>query len=577
MFVAEIPNRGSNPTVLLRESYREGGKVKSRTLANLTSLPKDRIAAIRAALRGGKVVSTKAEDASIEILRSRPHGHVAAVLGTIRKLGIDKLFKGGSEKKKRLVVAMIASRIVEPASKLATASELCDETLHSSLGKLLNVERVDEDDLYHAMDWLWGQQETIECALAKKHLQDGTLVLYDVTSTYFEGRKCPLAKYGYNRDDKSGKLQIVIGLLCDPEGRPIALEVFDGNTSDPVTVANQIQKLRERFGLKEVIVVGDRGMLTSARIDTDLKNAQGVSWISCLRAPAIRCLVEEGTLQLSLFDQREIGAITSEDYPGERLIVCKNPLLLEDRRRTRNELLALTEERLGKIVEAVRRKCRPLRGVINITRRVEKALARGKMGKHFELQITDETFHFERKTESIAQEEALDGIYIIRTNVTPSKMTESEVVASYKSLSRVERAFRCMKTVDLKLRPIHHYKAERVKAHAFLCMLAYYVEWHMRQALAPLLFEDHEKNQCQQTSPVAAAKVSCSALEKARKKKTDDGFAVHSFHSLLGDLATIVMNTCKLATEVVEVITRPTPFQKRVSALLGVNLVDSHL
>ncbi|MGH2397554.1 MAG: IS1634 family transposase [bacterium] len=573
MYVDTVPNRKSPPAVLLRESVREGNSIRKRTLANLSAWPAAQIESLRRVLRGETLV---AAGEAFETLRSRPHGHVAAVLGSLRGAGLEGLIGSKRSRERDLVVAMIIARIIEPRSKLATARGLGSETLHSSLGEVLQVDNADEDELYEAMDWLVSRQSRIEDKLAARHLSEGTLTLYDVTSTYFEGRHCPLARLGHSRDGKKDKLQIVFGLLTTAEGCPVAVEVFAGNTGDPDTVAAQVRKLRERFGLERLVMVGDRGMITSARIREDLKTTPGIEWITALRAPAIRKLVDDGVLQLGLFDQRDLAEITSPEYPGERLIVCKNPLLTEQRRRKREELLAATERELSKVVAATTRLKKRLKGQDKIGLRVGKVLGRFKMGKHFHIQITDTDFHYERDHASISQEAALDGIYVIRTSVSAETLSSQDTVRSYKQLAAVERAFRALKSVDLKVRPIHHRKADRVRAHVLLCMLAYYVEWHMRRLLAPILFDDDDKEAAdkQRRSIVAPAQRSPRAESKARSKRTEDAGPVESFQSLLANLATIVKNTNRpRASEgpEFEVITTPTPHQQRALDLLGVS------
>ena len=573
MYVDTVPNRNSPPAVLLRESSREGGRIRKRTLANLSSWPAAQIEALRRLLRGETLVPA---GEAFETVRSRPHGHVAAVLGTLRRVGLEALVGAKHSRERDLCVAMVVARILEPRSKLATARALGAETLHSSLGEVLEVETADEDELYAAMDWLLLRQGRIEQQLAARHLGEGTLTLYDVTSTYFEGRHCPLARLGHCRDGKKGKLQIVIGLLTNGEGCPVAVEVFEGNTGDPKTVGPQVQKVRERFGLQSVVLVGDRGMITSARIREDLRPRPGIEWITALRAPAIRKLAEAGVLQLGLFDERDLAEIASPEYPGERLVACRNPLLAAERARKRQDLLAATERELEKVAAATRRSRRPLRSKAQIAMRVGKVLGRFKMGKHFRLKITARACRYERHAARIAEEAALDGIYVIRTSVARDKLSPEDTVRSYKRLAAVERAFRSLKTVDLKVRPIHHRKEDRVRAHVFLCMLAYYVEWHMRQALAPILFDDHDKEAGERlrASIVAPAQRSPAAQAKARTKRTREGLPVQSFQSLLADLATIVKNRnrAKGAPGLhFEIITTPTPLQQRAFDLLGVS------
>jgi transposase len=577
MYVATVPNRNSPPAVLLRESYRESGKVKTRTLANITHLAPQQIEALRLALAGSLPSAASPLPDSFRISRSLPHGHVAAVLGCLRNLQLDSILHPVPSRQRDLVIAMIVARIIEPASKLATARGLHADTLHHSLGEVLHLDSADETELYQSMDWLFPQQSRIEQELAKRQLAEGGLVLYDLTSTYFEGRHCPLGKLGHSRDDKSGKPQIVFGLLTNAQGCPVAVEVFAGNTSDPKTVASQVNKLRHRFGLSEVVLVGDRGMLTSARIRQDLPASSGIQWISALRASQIQKLARDGQLQMSLFDQTDLVEIAHPDFPGERLIACFNPLLAEERSRKRPDLLAATEKQLEKIAAATRRRKRPLRGKQNIGLRAGKILNRYKMGKHFQLRIEDDSFFYERKTANIEREESLDGIYVIRTSLASQALSPRQVVASYKGLSGVERAFRSLKTVDLHVRPIHHRLPDRVRAHILLCMLAYYVEWHMRQLLAPILFDDDDKAQAQaaRTSIVAPAQRSATARLKALTKQTSEGIKVHSFRTLLGDLATIVKNRIQPADkniETFEMLTQPTPIQQRAFDLLGVTL-----
>ena len=575
MYIERVPNRNSPPAVLLRETFREDGKVKKRTLVNLSKWPVAVVEGLRVLLKGGTAVA-KLEDA-FDVVRSRPHGHVAALVGMLRKLQVDRLIGGGASREQALVLALIAARILGPCSKLATARGLGEQTQWSSLGELLGVEDADEEALYAAMDWLIERQPRIEAKLAERHLQDGALVLYDTSSTYFEGRTCPLAKLGHSKDGKKGKLQIVFGLLCNSAGCPVAVEVFDGNTADPATLGTQIEKVRVRFGLERVIWVGDRGLITAARIREELAPIQGLDWITALRAPQIRELVTGGSLQLCLFDERDLAEISAPDYPGERLIVCRNPLLAQQRARKRTELLAATERELDKIVQATRRAKRPLRGADQIGLRVGKVLGRFKMAKHFTLEISEQGFAYAREEAGIAAEAALDGFYVIRTSVAAETLSAEDTVRAYKGLSVVERAFRSIKTVDLKIRPIHHHLAKRVKAHVFLCMLAYYVEWHMRQALAPMLFDDHDPaaGQAARDSEVAPAQRSPAAQRKANTKHTEDGLPVHSFQTLLADLATISRDRIQprlAGAATFDKVTRPTPVQQRAFDLLGVRL-----
>jgi len=571
MYIEAVPNRDSPPAILLRESYREGGKVKKRTLLNLSDWPADRIAGFKMLLKGGTVIPR--DQQAITITRSLPHGHVAAALGMARKIGLDRLLGPDGNRCRDLVLGMVVNRLLEPGSKLAAARALSPDTASSSLGQQLGLGVVDEDELYTALDWLAVRQPAIEAALAKIHLTGGTLVLYDVSSSYMEGRCCPLAQYGYNRDRKRGKLQIVYGLLCAPDGCPVAIEVFEGSTADPRTLTSQVSKLKERFALNHVVLVGDRGMITQARITEDLAQA-GLDWITALRAPAIKALRDAGALQMSLFDERDMASITSPDLPGERLIVCRNRALAAERARKREELLAATERELTRIAAAVARKRQPLRGAAKIGLHVGAVLDKHKMAKHFALDIAADRFGFTRKTEAIAAEAALDGIYVVRTSLPATALDDATTVRRYKSLSLVERAFRCLKTVDLQIRPIYHWLADRVRAHVFLCMLAYYLEWHMRQRLAPMLYDDADKEAAEalRASVVATAERSPAALAKQTTGRTEDGLPVHSFCTLLADLATLTRNTLVTAIDPERAFTvtaRPTALQQKALDLLG--------
>jgi Transposase DDE domain len=572
MYIESVPNRNSPPAILLRESYRDGGKVCKRTLCNLSDWQPAHIEGLRAVLKGGTVISPDRD--AFTVTRSLPHGHVAAILGTICKIGLDRLLGPEGNRCRDLILALIAARIIDPGSKLAAARALSPATATTSLGEVLGLGAVDDRELYTALDWLAERQAAVETALAKRHLRNGTLVLYDVSSSYLEGRHCPLAQRGYSRDGRKGTLQIVYGLLCAPDGCPVAIEVFDGNTGDPKTLAPQIAKLKQRFGLNHVVLVGDRGMITEARITEDIR-AAGLDWISALRAPAIKELVEGGALQLTLFDQRDMAAITSPDYPDERLIVCRNPDLAAERGRKRADLLEATERDLERVAASVRRKRDPLRGAAAIGLAVGGVIDKHKMRKHFDLTIADDSFRFARKDAAIAAEAALDGIYGVRTSRATDRLDDAATVRGYKSLALVERAFRCIKTVDLCVRPVYHWLAERVRAHVFLCMLAYYVEWHMRDVLAPLLFEDANKQAAEaaRPSPVASARRSTVAIRKRNTATTPEGLPVHSFHTLLADLATLARNTITTAVAPnvpLVVMTRPTAVQRRALELLGV-------
>ena len=573
MYVVRVPNRGSPPAILLRESYREAGKVKNRTLANLSSWPEAKVDALARVLKG-QPPPAAGLDGAFEITRSLPHGHVAAVLGTARRLGLDELIDPVPSRQRDLVTAMAVAQVIAPDSKLAIARGLREETAATSLGEALQLGSCDEDDLYEAMDYLAARQDTIQDALAARHLAGGTLVLYDVSSAAFEGRTCPLGAIGHPKDGVRGRLQIVYGLLTSKDGIPVAIEVFQGNTGDPTTVASQIDKVKDRFGLTRVVLVGDRGMLTAARLREDVRPA-GLDWITALRAPQVKKLVRDGDLQLTLFDVQDLAEITSPDFPGERLIACKNPFLEAERARKRESLLAATEADLAKIAAACTRARRPLRGQDKIAVRADRVLNRRKVAKHFITDIGEDHFSYHRNQDSITAEAALDGIYVLRTSVTPTDLEPGEVVSSYKALAQVERAFRAFNT-DLDIRPIRHRTEDRVRAHVFLRMLSYYITWHMQARLAPILFTDDDKPAAQaaRTSPVAPAARSPRALAKAATKQTPGDLPVHSFATLLADLATICLNQIQPADPALpgfRLVTTPTPLQRQAFDLLGVS------
>ena len=571
MYIEAVPNRGSPPAILLRESFRADGRVRKRTLANLSDWPTALVEGFRTLLKGGVAVATD----GIRIRRALPHGHAAAVLGTIRAIGLDRLLGKPIDKRLApLAIALIASRLIAPASKLATARELAADTAGSSLGRLLELGTVDEVELYRALDWLGARQSAIETALARRHLKDGALVLYDVSSSWLEGRCCELARFGYSRDGKKGKLQIVYGLLCAADGCPVAVEVFEGNTADPMTLATQIDKLKEHFGLSRVVLVGDRGMITSARIRDELRPA-GLDWITALRAPQIRALLDTGAFQLSLFDERDLAEITAPEFPGERLVVCKNPLLAEERARKRQDLLQATEAALTKLADQITRGTGP-KGPDKIARAVGRIENRYKLAKLFDIAVAEDGFTFGRNQARIAEEARLDGFYVIRTSVETGTLAADNVVGAYKGLARVERAFRSLKTVDLHLRPIHHWLASRVRAHLFLCMLACHVEWHMRECLKPMLFDDDDPAAAirERASIVAPAQPSPAALRKRASKLTANGGPVHSFHTLLRDLATCTLN--EMTTPLNQaysftLVATPTPIQAQAFTLLDVD------
>lgn len=574
MYIETIPNRNSPPAILLREGHRENGKVVKRTLANLSHWDPQLVEHFRILLKGGVAVESAASVLSIE--RSLPHGHVAAVLGAARGSGSTLWFGSAPKQLQPLLQAMLVARVLEPASKLATHRMLHEDTATTSLGHVLGVGQCSVDDLYRALDWLHEAQPAIERRLARQHLVGSTLVLYDLTLTWLTGRCCELAARGHSRDGKRDDPQIVFGLVCTAQGCPIAVEVFKGNTADPATVAAQVAKLKERFGIGTIAWVGDRGMLTSARIE-QLLRPQGMDWVSSLRAPQIAQLAaEHGPFQPSLFDERNLIELRSEQFPGERLVVCRNPLLAEERARKRLELLAATEADLVKIQAATQRKRSPLRGEQAIALRVGRVIERFHMAKHLALSITDDSLRWARKDEAIAAEAALDGLYVIRTSVSESQLDAPATVAAYKSLAHVERAFRSIKTVDLQVRPVFVYSEQRVRAHVFLCMLAYYVEWHMRARLKPMLFDDEQLDEASasRASPVLKAVRSEHAKAKDASKHADDGLPLHSFRTLLKDLGTLSYNVARTPANPgasIVIIARPTPVQAKAFELLGLN------
>ena len=539
MYITVVPNRNSPPAVLLREGWREGKRTRQRTLANLSHWPKEKIETFRRVLRDETLVSP---EQLLSTQKTLPHGHVEALLAMIGKLGLDALIASKRSRPRDLVMAMIVQRLIAPASKLGTTRAWHTTTLAEELG----VEQATEDDLYQAMDWLLARKERLEQKLAARHLREGGLAFYDVSSSFYEGRTCPLAQFGHDRDGKKGLPIIVDGVMTDGAGRPVAVEVYPGSTGDPTTVGDQLEKLRERFGLSRVVMVGDRGMLTPPQVEK-LKERSGFGWITALTATAIRALVAEGTLQLSLLDEKNLAEITSPDYPDERLIICHNPLLAEERARKREALLEATEKALAKIAQEVaRRKQKPLPAA-EIGMKVGKVLGRYKVGKHLECKIADGSFAWSRREDAIAQEAQLDGIYVLRTSEPAERLSAEETVRSYQRLAEVERAFRCLKGMDLLVRPIRHRTGERVPAHIFLCVLAYYVEWHLRRAWTPLLYEDEEREeQRQQRDPIRPAQPSASAQAKKRSHRTTDGFPVHSFQTLLAELASRARVTYRL-------------------------------
>jgi hypothetical protein len=573
MYVVRVPNRGSPPAILLRESYREDGKVKNRTLANLSARPEAKVGALSRVLKGQPPPAADL-DGAFEITRSLPHGHVAAVLGTARALGLEELIDPAPSRHRDLVTAMAVAQVIAPDSKLAIARGLRSQAAASSLGEVLHLGSCDEDDLYAAMDCLHDRQEQIQDALAARHLAGGTLVLYDVSSAAFEGRTCPLGAIGHPKDGVRGRLQIVYGLLTSKDGIPVAIEVFKGNTGDPTTVASQVDELKDRFGIAKVVLAGDRGMLTAARLREDVRPA-GLDWITALRAPQVKALVRGGDLQLTLFDVQDLAEITSPDFPGERLVACKNPFLEAERARKRESLLAATEADLEKISAACARARRPRRGQDKIAVRADRVLNRRKVARHFTVEITDDSIRYARDQDSIAAEARPDGIYVLRTSVPASDLDSPEIISSYKALAQVERAFRAFST-DLDIRPIRHRTEDRVRAHVFLRMLSYYITWHMQDRLAPVLFTDDDKPAAQatRTSPVAPAARSPRALAKAATKHTPGDHPVHSFATLLADLGTICLNQIQPADPALpgfRLVTTPSALQRQAFELLGVS------
>ena len=606
MYVEAVPNRNSPPAILLRESYRENGKVRKRTLANLSKCPAHAIDALKAALKG----ESSAPDSSshsgcgvnvplneqFEIAASLPHGHVAAVLGTIKKLGLARLVDRCDSRERKIALALVAARILFPDSKLATLRLLDPEAaLHfqqdedappltpldlspcSTLAEELGIDlgTLTPADLYGAMRWLFARQKRLEKGLARKHLKEGCLALYDLTSTYYEGSTCVLAQFGHNRDKKKGKRQINLGVLCDEHGRPISCEVFAGNVADPKTVSSQASKLRKQFGLNKVVLVGDRGMLTQARIDEELRHLEGLAWISALNHKSVNALVKDGSVQPELFDDYGVAEIESPGYPGERLVVCYNPPLAEKRKNKRLELLKITDGKLAVIQNATRRARNPYRGKAEIGRRVQREAGKYKMLKHYTLKIEEESFDFERNEDAIAKEAAVDGFYIIRSGgVSRDEMQSGELVDAYKKLGEVEKAFRTLKSIAIRVRPIHHREEEMVRAHIFLCTLAYYVEWHMREALAPMLFTDEHKQQARDSRSCEAqpVKKSADARAKANEKLDREGRPVHSFSTLMEHLRGIVRNRIEPGIKGIPAFhkeTRPDALQRRALELLG--------
>lgn len=568
MYIATVPNRGSPPAILLREGYREHGKVKNRTLANLSQWPPAKVELLRRLLRGDSLAPV---DQLFEVVASAHHGHVQAVRTAMQRLGFETLIASRPSRERALAVAMVTARILEPDSKLATTRWWHTTTLPATLG----VADADEDSLYAAMDWLLARQDRIERKLAARHLTADALVLYDLTSSYFEGTTCPLAAFGHDRDGKKGKRQVNYGLLTDARGCPVAVSVFKGNTGDPKTLLPHVERVWADFGIAHLVVVGDRGMISQTQI-TALKARDGVDWITALKTGAIRDLVAGGHLQLGLFDERNLFELHHPDFPGERLVACRNPELATLRTRKRQALLEATRQELEKVRGMVAR--RKLRGRDAIGVRVGKVINKYKVAKHFRLDIRDHGFDFGIDEAQVAAEAALDGLYVIRTSVPPERLGAEETVRSYKALSQVERAFRSLKTIDLKVRPIYHRREARVRAHIFLCLLAYYVEWHMLEVWRPLLFGDEDQRAKQTRDPVVPAARSEAALRKVHAKFLDDGTVVHSFRTLLKELSTIVRNVCRRRgagpdEPTFDTVTTRTPKQQRAYDLLETIMV----
>jgi Transposase DDE domain len=572
MYVETVPNRNSRPAILLREGWREGKRVRKRTLANLTEWPSDKVEALRRLLKGERLVA--AEDAFV-IERSLPHGHVAALLAMARRLGLDRLLAARPCRERDLVLAMILERLLHPASKLAT-TRLWHAT---SLAAELAVADADVDELYGAMDWLLARQDRIEQALARRHLGVGAPVFYDVTSSYYEGRTCPLMRFGHNRDGKKGKTQLVYGVLTGRGGRPVAVEVYPGDTGDPATLPDQLDKLRSRFGLSRVILVGDRGLLTETRID-QLRQHPELGWIAALKSTAIRQLVAHQHLQLSLFDEQNLAAIAAPEFPGERLIACYNPFLAEERARKRADLLAATEKDLDRIAREVRRRIKTPLVAAAIGQKVGRVIDRFKVAKHFQLDIADGVFAYRRNPATIAAEARLDGIYVLRTSEPEARLAAADAVRTYKGLAQVERLFRTLKGLEVLVRPIRHRDEHRVRAHVLLCLLTGYLEWHLRRAWAPLLFNDDTLEQERSTrDPVAPATPTPHARRKKATRRTGDGLPLHSLDTLIAELATRCRNTCRLSadphTPALTLITEPTEIQRRAQDLIDAFPVEA--
>jgi len=581
MYIEHVPNRNSAPAVLLRESWRENGKTKKRTVGNLSSLPNETVEAVRAALKGEVVPTAQAisePEKTLEIINARQHGHVAAIIAMIKKSGLLQIIDRKPSRQRDIVVAMVADRLLHGDSKLATARHCQNETTATTLGEQLSLQDLDEHECYLAMDWLLERQESMQKKLAKKHLADGGPVLFDLSSSYFEGHTCPLAKHGYSRDKRGDLPQVNYGMYCNADGVPIGVEVLAGNESDRVAFPKAVERVRNDFGHKNVIFIGDRGMICGKAIDDYLRGEEGARWITALNSSSIAKLQRQGDIQISFFDQRDLVSITHPDYPDERLIVCRNPLLADHRARKREALLAATEKLLAKVKAKVDRKRKPLRGKSEIGIEVGKDVNAKKVAKHFRIAIDDDRFEYSRDQEKIDTEASLDGLYVIRSNVEPSQMSDERIVAHYKNLALVERAFRSLKSIDIRVRPINHRLANRVRSHIFICMLAYYIEYQMRLALAPLMFVDEEKSSAEtRNSVVSPAGRSDSAKRKDATHRNEHGVGLSSFRDILESLSAVTRSTVTIKGHPkgrFKTTSRPTPYQQEIIRHLG---MERHL
>jgi len=581
MYIERVPNRHSPPAVLLRESWRENGKTRKRTVGNLSALSDETVEAVRSALKGHVVPAALAiaePRKNLEITDVRQHGHVAAIVALIKRSGLLQAIDRKPSRQRDIVVAMIADRLLHGDSKLATARHCQKETAATTLGELLSLEDLDEHECYQAMDWLLKRQEPIQKKLAKEHLADGDPVLFDLSSSYFEGHTCPLAKHGYSRDKRGDLPQVNYGMYCNARGVPIGVEVLPGNENDHVAFPKAVERIRGDFGCDSEIFIGDRGMISGKAIDDCLRDEEGAQWITALNSASIAKLQRQGSIQLSLFDEHDLASITHGDYPDERLILCRNPLLADERVRKRDALLAATEKLLAKVKAKVDRKRKPLRGKSAIGVEVGKVVNRKKVAKHFRLEIDDDRFEYSRNREKIDAESSLDGLYIIRSNVEASRMSDEQVVGHYKNLASVERAFRSLKSIDLRVRPIHHRLSDRVRSHIFLCMLAYYIEYQLRQLLAPLMFVDEDKvSAASRDSIVSPAPRFESARRKDASRRNETGVRLSSFRDILESLSAVIRSTVIIQGHPkgrFSATSRPTPYQQEIIRHLG---IERHL